>query len=279
MGATDTGKRIALRRPDRCASCQRELAVGAEAIWHRESRRVTCLACAQTSAAPPSLRPAPSPGVAGASARREYERRARRRENHARAKLGGLGVFLARVVDEPTTTRVWAQGASGELRTAERLTKHLDGKAVRLLHDRRVRAHGRANIDHLAVGPGGVTVVDSKTHRGKVRVDRVSGLFAPRRTVLLIGGRDQTSLIDAVKRQMDHVMAALARAGYADLDVRGALCFPQPDGLPLLGQLSVSEVVVDGPKGVARLAARPGDAPLERVDTVWRVLDEAFPVA
>jgi hypothetical protein len=33
---------------------------------------------------------------------------------------------------------------------------------VRLLHDRRVPRHGHANIDHIAVGPGGVTVIDTK---------------------------------------------------------------------------------------------------------------------
>jgi hypothetical protein len=61
-----------------------------------------------------------------------------------------------------------------------------------LLHDRRILGHGNAKIDHLAVGPGGVTVIDSKTNNGAVRVDRIGGLFSSRRAVLLIGGRDRT---------------------------------------------------------------------------------------
>jgi len=59
--------------------------------------------------------------------------------------------------------------------TAVSLDKHLAGTGVLLLHDRRIPGDGGANIDHLAVGPGGVTVIDSKTQRGKIQVDRVGG--------------------------------------------------------------------------------------------------------
>jgi Nuclease-related domain len=97
--------------------------------------------------------------------------------------------------DEPVTGEA---GAS----TPSRLDKHLAGTGVLLLHDRRIPRRGGANIDHLAFGPGGVTVIDSKPHRGKIQVDRVGGLFAPRRSVLLISGRDRTSLIDGVERQI-----------------------------------------------------------------------------
>ena len=119
-------------------------------------------------------------GQAGASAQREYDRRRQRRELNAREKLGRLGTVLAHVVDEPQTTKNWKQGARGEERTAVRLAKHLDGHDVNLLHDRRIPRHGQANIDHLTVGPGGVTVIDSKTRGGEIRVDRLGGLFTDR---------------------------------------------------------------------------------------------------
>ena len=32
----------------------------------------------------------------------------------------------------------------------------------------------------------------------------------------------------------------------------GALCFPDPDGLPLVSGLKVREVVIDGPKRIAK---------------------------
>lgn len=215
-------------------------------------------------------------GQPGASALREYDRRHATQERHARETLGGLGVLLSRLIDEPAITRVWGQGGRGEVRTGERLSKHLRGHLVRLLHDRRVPGHGRANIDHMAIGPSGVLVIDTKTHNGKVSTIRVGGLFAPRRTVLLINGREQTHLIDGVERQRGYVRAAL---GDSSIKVRGALCFPDPEGLPMFSQLSVRDIVIDGPKPIAKLACRPGPLDGDRIDQVWRRLGHAFPPA
>jgi hypothetical protein len=242
--------------------------VGDEAIWGRASRTLTCIGC--------DLADVPVvEGQPGASALREYERRHLAREHHAREKLGGLGVLLAKVIDEPRSTKVWKQGGRGEVRTGERLAKHLDGHGVRLLHDRRIPGHG--NIDHLAVGPGGVTVIDSKTHQGAIRVDRIGGLFSPRRSVLLIGGRDRTGLIVSVERQIRYVRSALERINVEGIDVRGALCFPNVDGLPLFSQLSVREIVIDGPKPVAKLARRPGPLDAGAIERVWVHLGRSFP--
>ena len=216
---------------------------------------------------------------AGASARREYERRRQRREQHAKDKLGWLGVVLVRETEGPRSTRVWAQGAAGEARTADRLAKHLDGHAVLILHDRRIPHHGRANIDHIVVGPGGVTVIDTKTHQGNIRVDRAGGLLSPRRSRLVIGGRDQTRLIDGVQHQMAHVRTAIAGSLVETVDIVGALCFPTPDGLPLFGQPNIAGVIIDGPKPIAKLARRPGSHSAEAVDRIWRALDRAFPAA
>jgi nuclease-like protein len=272
MEASGRSKRLRLRRADRCLACERELAAGDEAIWHLDIRRVTCVGCHVADTAVVE-------GQAGGSALREYDRRHRRREQHARERLGGLGALLARVTDEPTSTKVWRQGANGEVRSAARLAKHLGGTAVRLLHDRRIPGHGQANIDHVAVGPGGVTVIDTKTHRGEVRVDRIGGLFAPRRDILLIKGRDQTRLIDGVERQLEYVCSALRDLGHSDVMLRGALCFPNVEGLPMFRQLSVRDIVIDGPKPVSRLAARPGALPTKEIERLWRALACRFPPA
>jgi len=246
--------------------------MGDEALWDRSSRTVTCLACA-------SGKLPINPGEAGASALREYERRRQRREQHARKKLGALGWLLARVIAEPQSTVVWRQGARGEARVGQRLAKHLDGRGVRLLHDRRIPQHGRANIDHLAIGPGGVTVIDTKTHRGKVSVERVGGLFKPRRTILRIAGRDQTRLIVGVEHQIEFVRDALSRGGFRDIDVRGALCFADGKGLPLLAKLSARDIAIDGPRSVAKLARRPGQLSPDSVDRIWTELARSFPSA
>ncbi len=267
-----SSKRLRLRRPDRCLVCAQELAKGQEAIWHPDIRRVSCIGCEPGGARVLQ-------GEAGASAVREYERRHQRREDRARARLGSFGVFLARVIDEPNSTKVWRQGGLGEVRTATRLATHLDGAGVRLLHDRRIPGRGRANIDHLAIGPGGVTVIDSKTHHGDVRVDHVGGLFAPRRAVLLIKGRDQTKLIDGVERQVGDIRAALRDCGEPEVEIRGALCFPNADGLPLFRQLTIRDIVIDGPKPVSKLAARPGPLSLPAIERLWGELARRFPPA
>ncbi|MGA8717286.1 MAG: nuclease-related domain-containing protein [Solirubrobacteraceae bacterium] len=232
------------------------------------SDTIVCLACA----------PDRPQGEAGASAQREHDRRRQGRRDHAREKLGLVGTVLAHVIEEPQSTKSWGQGAQGERRTAVRLQKHLAGHPVKLLHDRRIPGHGKANLDHLAVGPGGVTVIDSKTHRGEVRVERVGGLFTDPHSILTIGGRDQTKLIDGVERQVKLVAAALTRAGVGDLDIRGALCFPDPYGLPLR-QLRVRGIVIDGPKPIAKLARRPGPLSADQVDRLAHQLAAVFAAA
>lgn len=247
--------------------------MGEEAVWSPQSRSITCLACAtgQKTALE---------GAAGASALREHERRRLRREQPARDRLGRLGVLLARVVEEPQSTRAWKQGAMGEIHSGKVLAKHLHGHAVKLLHDRRIPRHGNANIDHITVGPGGVTVIDTKTHRGKVHVERVGGLLSERRSLLRIAGRDRSALIDGVERQMELVSAAVQSIDRRLLvDVRGALCFPNVDGLPILSELSVRGVMVSGPRAVAKLARRAGPYDVETIDAIWSHLGGSFPPA
>jgi hypothetical protein len=63
--------------------------------------------------------------------------------------------------------RSWQRGAHGERRTArllDRLTRH--GYVV--FHDLAVPGKTSANVDHLAIGPTGVFVIDSKQWTGNV---------------------------------------------------------------------------------------------------------------
>jgi hypothetical protein len=249
------------------------------AIWDPGARTVTCLDCGGDGIAAGPAAPIDS-GKAGASALRKHQGLHDAREQRAREKLGGLGAFLAKVIDEPSSNRVWQQGGNGEVRVAARLEKLLGGSGVRLLHDRRVPGHGQANIDHIAVGPGGVTVIDAKTHRGKIRRDWEGGLFTERRTILRVNGRDQTKLIAGVEKQIGYVHATLAELDLAqEVDVRGALCFPNVDGLPLFGQIEIRGIIVNGPKPVSRVAARPGTLERAVVERVLGHLARALPPA
>lgn len=81
--------------------------------------------------------------------------------------------------------RTWRKGAAGERRTA-RMLRPLARRGYTVLHDRAL-PYGRANVDHLVIGPTGIFVVDTKnwdkrkrvTRRGRrgqyVRVGRTSG--------------------------------------------------------------------------------------------------------
>jgi hypothetical protein len=63
----------------------------------------------------------------------------------------------------------WRRGVVGERRTA-RLLDPLERQGWVVLHDLAVPG-SRANIDHLAIGPGGVFVIDSKQYRGRLHLD------------------------------------------------------------------------------------------------------------
>jgi hypothetical protein len=228
---------------------------GEWAIYDRMAKQVSCLSCAGGAASADhghharnatDTGPAPDPhevalldqdavesGIAGASARREYERRSVRREERIRTahpKLGGLILALS---DEPQQIKSWAQGAPGE----EILGKRLDGLAehgVLLLHDRRIPP-GRANIDHIAIGSAGVFVIDAKRYKGKRPTLRIEGgILRPRTETLLVGGRDCSKLVAGITKQVEIVRAALTAEEFATVPITGVLCFVEADW-PMFG--------------------------------------------
>jgi nuclease-like protein len=177
-----------------------------------------------------------------------------------------VGRLLLAISSAPAHEESWRRGAEGEERTARRLNALLHGRGVVLVHDRRMPG-SRANIDHLAVGPGGVTVIDTKRIRGKVRVRREGGLSSESRERLTIGGRDQTKLVEGVRRQV----AVVAELLGDDVGVLGAMCFVESDGLPLF-KPRLDGVRIAGLRGVARLARRDGPhSPSEVQDIAERL--------
>ena len=201
--ALQTSKTMRLRYAGHCGKCEIELPAGTTAVYHRDTKSVTCLACLaeQIPSAPQTtgpvfpesfddaastlldLGPEQSEvfaGVAGASAQREYERRKNKRETRIREahlRMGGLSLALR---DDPQSTKAWATGAQGE----ERLGRQLDGlvgDGVHVLHDRRIPPT-KANIDHIFVCASGVFVIDAKKYQGNAPAfgSRVDG-FAPAR--------------------------------------------------------------------------------------------------
>jgi hypothetical protein len=86
--------------------------------------------------------------------------------------LGGLAAVAAGwgLRFRPSSEAIaWRRGAAGERRTA-RLLGPLEQLGWVVLHDLAVPG-SRANVDHLAIGPGGIFVVDSKQYRGRLQLD------------------------------------------------------------------------------------------------------------
>nr|WP_231126200.1 nuclease-related domain-containing protein [Motilibacter aurantiacus] len=293
--ADDVGVRVlALRRPDTCSGCLSPLEAGTRAAWDPGLRRVTCLACyaEARTVEPPALPAHPVPGpvrddapaqvastvsAAGTSAQREYERRSQRREQQVRSRHPLLGGLILALGEEPATTRVWAQGARGERAVAAKLDGLDD---VTVLHDR-VRRHpdgrlSRANIDHIAITPSGVWVIDAKTHQGELEVRRSGGFLTARQERLYIRGRDQTKLLDGLAGQVADVTAAL-HAVDAAVPVRGALCFVGTE-LPWFGE-SINGVPLVGRRGLARLLKRNGDLGPDDRQLLAEFLATRFPPA
>jgi hypothetical protein len=202
-----------------------------------------------------------------------------RREEAVRAAHPKLGGLLLALFNEPASTRVWAQGASGERAIAAKIAE-LEGEHVTALHDRSmVDARGRptrANIDHIAVAATGVWVIDAKTHRGALQVRRSGGLFSPRVEKLYIAGRDKTSLLDGLARQVEAVASQLATVG-ATVPVRGALCFVGTE-LPWFGE-TIRGVPLVGRRGLAKLLKQPGDFSRDDREALAAFLATRFPSA
>lgn len=186
-------------------------------------------------------------GVPGRSAQREHERRRTRREQRVRKLHPRIGGLLLSLQDAPQSERAWARGAEGETQVAAALRRRLGAGAV-LLHDRQL-PRSRANIDHIAVAPSGVWVIDAKRYKGRVAV--VKPWFgAPR---LTIAGRDKTALVTSVQRQVASVQRELAPMT-PDAPVHGALCFVDAE-LPLLGSLSIDGIPLLYPRALAKRIA------------------------
>ena len=211
-------------------------------------------------------------GTAGASARREFERRKAKREERIRGRHPKLGGLILALSDERQSTTAWDVGAAGE----ERLGKGLDQRAsdtVRLLHDRRI-PKSRANIDHIAVTASGVYVIDAKKYRGRPHLKVEGGFFRPREERLLVGSRDCTKLVDGVLKQVDVVRGLLD----ADVPVHGVLCFVEADWPLIGGSFTVKSIRVVWPRLLIKQMTEIATGFVD-VDAIHARVAAAFPSA
>lgn len=253
-------KRMKLRYAGSCRLCGRNISAREEAIYERATKTVRCLECPNRvsgfiEAAPPrgkAIEGLPPPaefdgsGVAGSSARREYERRKAKDEERTRQKWGRFGGIAVALSGEKQSTTAWATGAIGEERLGARLDS-LVSESIAVLHDRRIPGT-RANIDHLAITAAGVWVIDAKRYKGRPELMIEGGILRPRVEKVLVGRRDCSKLVDGVLKQIDHV-----RQVVGDLPVTGALCFVEADWPLIGGSFTSRGVHVLWPKRLAKL--------------------------
>ena len=296
--ASGSGRLIKLRYAGRC-SCGAHLTPGSKAGWDAEARTVTCLDCLNSVAAsalgvpassasvpecsavlPASVEASctpPQPGIAGGAAGREYQRRKDKRDAETDALPFGLRKLARTVFNDPQHIRAWQSGERGEVEVA-RVLDRLAADSIPALHDRRI-PHRRSNIDHIAIGPAGVYVIDAKRYvRQRVEVRRFGGLVSPRRSELFVGGRRKMDLVNGLAPQEDAVLEALAElelpTGHI---VQPVLCFINADWSLLSRNLSVDGVAVVGPRGLKKLVQKPGPLDAQTRQQIYGCLARRLP--
>ena len=287
MTKPSTDIKVMPLRYDGVCSCGAAVPAGTRAGWDRAAKRVVCPACLDDVAAavPPQgpheaatpansvqvarVEPVAAPelpvdvsatvesGRAGASAIAEFERRSAKREATIRARHPKLGGLILALSDDPSTTRVWKTGGIGEQKVGAALDG-LGGDGVFVLHDRKIPG-SRANIDHIAVGPAGIFVIDAKRYvEAKVEVRRSGGIFSPVTERLFVRGRDQTKLVAGLAGQASAVYDVLdGFPEFGQVKIHAVLAFVDAN-LPIFRSLEIAGVPVLGPKDTARLVRRPG---------------------
>jgi nuclease-like protein len=141
---------------------------------------------------------------------------------------------LARILGVHTDERAWRKGAHGERWMGWLLHRLPDGWIV--FDDIPLGDRG-ANIDHLAIGPGGVFTINTKNLRGKIWV-------APR--TFLVNGVKQSYLPKA-SAEARRASTCLSKALGRQVGVRGILAVIADD---IAVKEQPSDVYVAGPRGV-----------------------------
>ena len=287
---------MALKRDGACSACAIPLAAGTRAQWDNVAKLVTCLPCVENIAAPavaavpvPPLSPTVDPeptgpaadlppidvGTPGASAQKEFERRHAKREQKIEEKwgTGRLGRMAKFLSDDPQSTTAWAKGAHGEERVAAILSERLAEDAV-LLHDRKVHTKTKGNIDHIAIAPSGVWIIDAKKYTGKVEKRDVGGYFKTDLR-LYVGGRDRSKSVDGLQGQVDAVRAVLEDDA---IPVHPALSFVGAEWPIFFAKpFQLDGVWISRPGRLAELVLGDGPLTIDDVDRIARLLSHRLP--
>jgi len=191
----------------------------------------------------------------GRSAAAERARSLREAEEHdkaaarARRRAAGFGV-AART--EPQTARA---------------LESLNGQGYLLMHDRHWPGTRSSNLDHIAVGPGGVFIIDTKCWRGPIRI--VNGS-------LFNDDECMDEEVDKVRRQVEALEGVLSEVGLAPLEVVPVMAFA---GRAVVRQ-SIGRVHLVSPPTLQQLVVgRGGRLDGTQIDAVVQTLERECPPA
>ncbi len=177
---------------------------------------------------------------------------------------------------QPHRLRLPNGGADGEEACGARLAE-LAGERVVVLHDRRMPA-SRGTIDHLAVTPGGVFVIDVEHEVGRLEKRNVGNIIRPDMRLYVDGG-DRTELLQGVEDRADVVRDALGPAGVVDVPVRGVLCFVGVEWGRFDSPFKLGDVLVTYPKFLFRLVGKDAKVATSAIQDAARALAIALPPA
>jgi Holliday junction resolvase-like predicted endonuclease len=171
---------------------------------------------------------------------------------------GGLYLIMRSAPDVVS----WREGAAGERLVGAELEALAD---FVILHDRRLVGRG-GNIDHIAIGPTGVFVIEVKRWRGNIEVVNAR---------LEVRGRDERQIIERLLELSQRVQVALApEMNKHGMTVIPVLCFV---GKKLKGD-RVGGVAVIGEGAIKGLLTdRQGVLTPDEVAQVARAVDHAIP--
>lgn len=105
------------------------------------------------------------------------------------------------------SAELYERGAEGEAATARAL-ESLDAAEWTVFHDVRWPGRKLANVDHVAVGPGGVFVIDSKNWSGRIEVkDSVLRQNGYQREKTVVAAAEAASAVSLVTRDVQGRLA------------------------------------------------------------------------
>jgi hypothetical protein len=129
--------------------------------------------------------------------------------------------------------------------------------AAFVLQDRRILG-SKANLVHIAVGPRGVFVIDTKFHKGRVEKREKSGSFSTDWR-LFVGSRDCSRLVTGLAVQALAVETAASDLTAAQGgSVTPVLCFVDADWTQSSDGFDIQGVKVVGPERMSELVREPG---------------------